>query len=147
METVEIASRSGDKSSNIYGGVNRITEEEEIEGEMPSLLAINMINGTQSTPTKQDRVIDRDPADADNDHMIIDRNTKLTDYDFQFWNLANSTDVKYEGMLTEETEERKHQNVSYHHEIGELYAEGVEKHMVVLPTIVSSTAEVTIDDI
>ena len=113
MDTVEAASRSGDDSANICGVVNRIIEEEKTEGEMPSLLAIKMIKGTQSAAPKQDRVIDRDLADADNDPTIIDRDTNITDYKFQFQNLADdSTDVKAEGMLTEENEEGKHRNSS-----------------------------------
>ena len=115
---------------------------------MPSLLAINIIKETQLIPPKQDRVIDRDPADADDDRMIIDRESKFTDHNFQFRSLADdSTDVKAEGMLMEQNEEGKHRNSSYHHESGELYAEDVEQHMAVLPEIVSSTAEVIIDDI
>ena len=77
MKTVKIASRSGDEGANICGGVNRITEEDEIEGKMPSLLEINMIKGTQSAPPKQDQVIDHIPADADSDPMII-----FSDHDF-----------------------------------------------------------------
>ena len=36
---------------------------------------------------------------------------------------------------------------TYRHESGELYAEDVDQHMAVLPDIVTSTAEVAIDDI
>ena len=101
METVEIDSRSGDEGANTCGGVNTITEEDEIEGETPSLLAINMIKGTQSATPKHDQVIDHDPADANSDPMIIDRDSKFTDHDFRSVNLAeNSTEVKDEGMLT-----------------------------------------------
>ena len=77
METVEIASRSGDEGVNTCGGVNKIMEEDEIEGEMPSRLAINMIKETQSATPKHDQVIDQDPSDADSDPMIIERDSKL----------------------------------------------------------------------
>ena len=107
---------------------------------MPSLLAINIIKETQLIPPKQDRVIDRDPADADDDRMIIDRESKFTDHNFQFRSLADdSTDVKAEGMLTQENEEGKHRNSSYHHESGELYAEDVEQHMAVRQRLLLTT--------
>ena len=50
-------------------------------------------------------------------------------------------------MLTEGNEEGKHWNSTNHHESGELHAEDVDQHMVVLPEIILSTAEITIDDI
>ena len=36
---------------------------------------------------------------------------------------------------------------TYRHESGDLYAEDVDQHMAVLPDIITSTAEVAIDDI
>ena len=148
METVKIASRSGDEGLNTCGGVNKITEEDEIEGEMPSRLAINMIKETQSATPKHDQVIDHDLAEANSDPMIIDRDSKFTDQDFRSVNLAeNSTEVKAEGMLTQENEEGTLGNSIFYHESGELYAEDVDQHMAVLPEVVSSTAEITIDDI
>ena len=72
----------------------------------------------------------------------------FTDHDFRSVNLAeNSTEVKAEGMLTQENEEGTHGNTIFNHESGELYAEDVDQHMAVLPEVVSSTAEITIDDI
>ena len=41
--------------------------------------------------------------------------------------------IKNEGMSTEEDEEVRHENLSYDHENGELYAEDVSQHMIVLP--------------
>ena len=55
--------------------------------------------------------------------------------------------MKDEGMSTEEDEEVRHENLSYDHENGELYAEDVSQHMIVLPEVALSTAEITVDDI
>ena len=80
--------------------------------------------------------------------MIIDRDSKFTDHDFRSLNLAeNSTEVKAEGMLTQENEEGTHGNSIIYHESGKLYAEDVDQHMAVLPEVAPSTAEITIDDI
>ena len=138
---MKIASRPGDESSNICGGVNRITEEEKIEGEMPSLLAINMIEGTQSAPLKQDRVIDRDPADADNDSMNIYRDTKFNDWDFQFQKILPM--LKLKAWWRKKMKKGK---IEIHHIITKVVAEDVNEYMVVVPEIVLSTSEVTIDD-
>ena len=59
----------------------------------------------------------------------------------------NSTEVKAEGVLTQANEEGTQGNSTFYHESDELYAEDVDQHMAVLPEVVSSTAEITIDDI
>ena len=55
--------------------------------------------------------------------------------------------MKDEGMSTEEDEEVRHENLSYDHENGELYAEDVSQHMIVLPEVALFKAEITVDDI
>ena len=42
---------------------------------------------------------------------------------------------------------KKLEVATYRHESGELYSEDVDQHMAVLPDIVTTTAEVAIDDI
>ena len=61
---------------------------------------------------RQDRVIDRDPADADDviGKLRITVNNYRID-EFQSRNLGDdSTDVKDEGMITDENKEGKHRN-------------------------------------
>ncbi|CAI5722015.1 unnamed protein product [Peronospora effusa] len=75
---------------------------------------------------------DRDPADPDSDLREQEQ-------------ASDTTTINDECNLAGGSVKMKPEDSMYYHESGELYAEDVDQHMAVLPEIVSSTEEVTID--
>ena len=166
MEAVKIATRSDEECITICGVGDKSVEDKVIEDENQqparSRFVVNAIKTTldddqvldlsgEEIPTSGDRdpeFIDRDPQFLDCDPNSVNRDPVIIDRDPRSRKLANNLDVVKDGdVLTYESEDGKPESTTYYHESGELFAEEVDHHMAVLPEIVSSTAEVTIDDI
>ena len=172
METVKIASRSDDEGA-LSGIGDMIVENKVFEdsNQQPAQSPF-VVNAIKRTPdddqvqdlsgeeihTSEDRdpeIIDRDPQYIDCHPVITDRDPNsvnrdpvIIDRDPRSRKLVNELDMVKDGdVLTNESEDGKPECSAYYHESGELFAEEVDQHMAVLPEIVSSTAEVTIDDI
>ena len=130
-----------DQVQDLSGEKNHTREERDPEfiDHDPAFIDRNpvIIDRDPDSVDRDQVIIDRDPDSVDRDPIIIDRNPRSR-------KLANGV-VK--DVLTNESEDGKPECSTYYHESGELFAEEVDQHMAVLPEIVSSTAEVTSDDI